>query len=130
MTLNPAIPAEVGCAEAVSKILELAGVTGIPTTGIPGTATLFEWLNTNPNFERLSEPQAGAILVSATGSGNGTVSGHTGIVGIFGYYYPNDWGIVSNDSQTGLLLELWDWKRWQQYYVKQGGLETAFFLAK
>ena len=63
-------------------------------------------------------------------TGNGTVSGHTGIVGIFGYYYPNDWGIVSNDSQTGLLLELWDWKRWQQTYVQKGGLETAFFLAE
>jgi hypothetical protein len=94
MTLNPAIPAEEGCAEAVSKILSLAGVANIPTTGIPGTATLFEWLNTNTNFERLSAPTAGAIIVSATGSGNGTVSSHTGIVGILGHYYANDWGII------------------------------------
>jgi hypothetical protein len=36
-TLNNSVPAEVGCAEAVSFILQKSG---IPLTGIAGTATL------------------------------------------------------------------------------------------
>lgn len=129
-TLNPAIPADVGCAEAVSWILQQSGIKGIPTLGISGTATLYQWLSTNPNFTRVTGPQEGAIIISPTGYGNGSIPGHTGIVGVFGKVYAKDWGIVSNDSQTGLLLELWNLARWQKYYGQFGGLPVAFFLAK
>jgi len=43
--------------------------------------------------------------------------------------YPGDFGIVSNDSNTGLLLELWDLARWRKFYGVQGGLPVAFFRA-
>lgn len=129
-TLNPAIPQDVGCAEAVSFILQKAGVADIPKLGISGTATLYQWLLKNPHFTRIEGPQAGAIIVSPTGYGNGTIPGHTGIVGALGKVYPNDWGIVSNDSQTGLLLEYWNMARWKKYYAQFGGLPVAFFLAK
>lgn len=129
-TLNNNIPAEVGCAEAVSFILKKAGVVGVPETGIPGTASLYEWLASNPSFMRIYAPLPGAIVVSATGTGNGTISGHTGVFGILGKMYKDDYGIVSNDSNTGLLLELWNWKNWQKYYQQQGGLTTGIFLAK
>lgn len=130
VTLNNAVPAEVGCAEAVSFILQKSDITGIPAQGIASTFNLMEWLLENPNFNVLQEPQEGAILVSATGTGNGTVEGHTGVFGAFGKVFDNEWGIVSNDSNSGLLLELWNWKNWQKYYVQKGGLRTLIFLAK
>jgi hypothetical protein len=128
-TLDNNIPAETGCAEAVSFILEKSGVGGLPLTGIPGTATLYEWLSSNPHFERVYAPEAGAVIISPTGYGNNTVSGHTGFLGKYGKLYGGDYGIVSNDSNTGLLLELWDLTRWQKYYGQQGGLPVAFFRA-
>ena len=127
-TLNNNIPADVGCAEAVSFILQKSGFQ-MPTGGIPGTATLLQWLKSNPKFVQIKTPEPGALLVSATGTGNGTIDGHTGFFGKYGKMYPNDYGIVSNDSNTGLLLELWDWSRWQKYYVQQGQLETCIFRA-
>ena len=48
-TLDNSGPAEVWCAEAVSFILQKSGVAGLPLTGIPGTATLYEWLLQNPS---------------------------------------------------------------------------------
>ncbi len=128
-TLNNAIPAEEGCAEAVSFILQKSGVAGLPNTGIAGTASLYQWLLSNPAFKRVYEPEPGAIIISPTGYGNGSISGHTGFLGKYGKMYHNDWGIVSNDSNTGLLLELWDLSRWEKYYGQQGGLPVAFFRA-
>lgn len=128
MTLNNAVPAEVGCAEAVSAVLSLAGVS-VPAEGIAGTASLYEWLVTNPHFEKIDEFEQGAIIVSPTGFGNGTIEGHTGIVGGFGVQFPNDWGICSNDSASGKFLETWSGQRWESYYQKAGGLPIYLFRA-
>lgn len=126
LTLNDAIPAEVGCAEAVSKILALAGVS-VPTDGIAGTASLYEWLVTNTSFVKIDVPEQGAILISPTGMGNGSVEGHTGIIGAFGVMFPGDWGICSNDSATGKWLETWSYERWKSYYEVVGNLPLYFF---
>ena len=128
-TLNNSVPVDVGCAEAVSFILQKSGVAGLPFTGIAGTASLYEWLLSNPHFKRVYAPEPGALIISPSGYGYGPISGHTGFVGKYGKMYPGDFGIVSNDSNTGLLLELWDVKRWQKYYGLQGGLPVAFFRA-
>lgn len=129
VTLNNNIPAEFGCAEAVSFLLKQSGIVGLPATGISGTATLYQWFLANPKFTRLQSPQEGCIIVSPTGYGNNTVSGHTGIVGALGKVFPGDYGIVSNDSQTGLLLELWNLTHWRKFYQQVGDLPVAFFLA-
>ena len=55
-TLNNNVPAETGCAEAVSFILQKSGVAGLPLTGIAGTATLYEWLSNNSHFKRVFTP--------------------------------------------------------------------------
>lgn len=128
LTLNNTVPAEVGCAEAVSKILSLANIS-VPPTGIAGTASLYEWLVTNPAFEKITNPEQGAIIVSPTGMGNGTIEGHTGIIGSFGVQFPNDWGICSNDSATGKFLETWSYERWIAYYEQSGGLPIYLFRA-
>ena len=128
LTLNDNVPAEEGCAEAVSKVLSLAGISD-GAGGIPGTATLYAWLSASPLFERIDAPQEGAIIISPTGMGNGTVEGHTGIIGVFGKQYPGDWGICSNDSASGLFLERWSYKRWLAYYHGTGGLPVVIFKA-
>lgn len=127
ITLNENIPHDVGCAEAVSYVLKNAGITGIPSTGIAGTASLYEFLNTNKQFKRLLGPEKGAIIISPTGYGNNTVEGHVGVLGGLSVMYWGDYGICSNNSDTGLFLELWNLKRWRQYYGVQGGLPVAFF---
>lgn len=130
LTLNPSVPPEVGCAEAVSTLLQRAGISGIPAKGFASTLMLYQWLSKDPQFEAINQPEAGAILVSPTGMGNGTVRGHTGIVGAYNAMYVNDYGVCSNDSQTGLFLELWQLSKWQKYYNGVGGLPLYYFRAK
>ena len=127
-TLDATVLPEVGCAEAASFILQKAGID-VPTAGIASTAKLYQWLKSNPRFTRIYAPEPGAIIISPTGYGNGSVAGHVGFLGCKGHVYPGDWGIVSNDSQTGLLLELWNLTSWQKYYGSVGGLPVAYFRA-
>lgn len=129
LTLNNAVPAEVGCAEAVSKVLSLAGIP-VPPGGIPGTYALYEWLDTNPLFEKIDAPEQGAIIISPTGMGNGSIEGHVAICGAYGQMYPIDWGLMSNDSASGKFLETWSWERWKAYYGTLGGLPLYIFRAK
>lgn len=130
VTLNPQVPNDVGCAEAVSYILKNAGIEGIPAEGFPGTIGLWAFLSANPLFICTNFPEAGAILVSVTDTGNGKVEGHTGIVGMFGLQFPEDYGIISNNSDTGLVLETWSWSAWQKNYSELGQLQTGLFVAK
>ncbi len=129
MTLNDTVPPEVGCAEAVSTVLQRAGVAGIPATGIASTLNLYTWLKNNTKFEEIDKPEPGAVVISPTGTGNGKVRGHTGIVGAFSAMYSGDYGICSNDSNTGLFLELWSVSKWQTYYESYGGLPMYYFRA-
>lgn len=130
-TLDHLIPHEVGCAEALSAVLKLAGVWNLPSTGIPGTASLLAWLEANTTqFEAITEPEAGCIIISPTGQGNNRIPGHTGILGIRGVQVPSDFGIMSNDSNTGLFLEQWTLAKWKQYYQDYGGLPIKFFRLK
>lgn len=126
MTLDSSVAAEVGCAEAISAILALIGVSDGPQ-GIPGTAALDAWLHGDSRFEKISLPEAGAIVVSPTGQGNGSIEGHTGIFGEFGVAFPEDWGIMSNDSASGFFLETWNLRSWNAYYVAQGGLPLNIY---
>lgn len=128
MTLDPSVPARVGCAECVSAILRLAGIA-VPQRGIAGTSALLVYCLAHPeHFTEIHTPEQGALLISASGSGNGNLSnGHTGFFGAFGVAVPNDWGICSNDSQTGLFLELWTWAKWQVYYQQYGGMRPRIF---
>lgn len=126
-TLNPQIPPDVSCAEAVSFLLKELGIEDGPT-GIAGTAALLSWVESQPSlFKEVFEPEESALLISATGTGNGRVEGHTGFYGAFGLQYFLDWGIVSNNSQTGLLGEQWSWKEWTKNYTQAGGIPPRIF---
>lgn len=109
---------ELGCAESVSFVLMKAGVKGLPSAGITGTYTLNEWLK--KNLKAVKEPLPGDIIMSATGTGNGSIkNGHVGIVGKH--------SIMSNNYKTFK----WDWHLkmdwWNEYYGKKGGFPVLFY---
>lgn len=127
ITLDPTVPADVGCAEAVSYVMDLAGINDGPK-GIAGTAALDAWLASSKLFTKVLAPQVGAIVVAPTGEGNGTVEGHTGIVAKYNLQYPNDWGILSNNSNNGKFMEQWSLSRFMAYYHVQGGLPVNYYV--
>jgi hypothetical protein len=129
LTLDDNVPPEIGCAECWSKIYSLSGGK-LPVKGIAGTSELTAWFTASPLFEQITTPEVGATIISATGTGNGTVRGHVGILGIYGKMYPNDFGILSNNSTTGTLGEAWSFKDWNNHYTIGGGLQTKFFRLK
>lgn len=129
ITLNNAVPAEVGCAESVSYVLKNAGII-VPAEGIASTVALDAWLASNPTFEKKVSPEEGAVGIAVTGTGNGLVEGHAAIVGGFGVQFPGDFGFMSNNSDSGLFLELWKWESFNLYYGQVGQLTINFYTAK
>lgn len=130
-TLNPQIPPDVSCAEAVSFLLKELGIED-GVQGIAGTNALLTWVVAQPHlFQEIYAPEESALLISATGTGNGLVEGHTGFFGGLGTQYPHDWGIVSNNSQTGLLGEQWSWntkpQSWTANYTQLGAITPRLF---
>ena len=120
LTLNPLVDQRLGCAQALSYVLKQVKWTSIPKHGIDGTAGLLQWFNGHIElFKEVSEPQIGTIILNVTGTGNGKVRGHVGIVG------KNS--IMSNNSQSGLWDTHWDLETWKAYYEKFGGMKTHYF---
>ena len=115
LTLDPTVPNEVGCAEAVSYILQKAGITGIPQRGFDGTPDLYAWLSTNSQFKVVTTPQAGDVVISPTIGAN---HGHTGICLIH--------GIGSNDSSNGRFAENYSYDTWVTSF-RNRGLSTYYF---
>lgn len=115
LTLDPSVAFEVGCAEAVSKVLQLAGVQGIPQRGYAGTDDLFQWLKVNKNFVQTAQPQWGGIVVSPTIGSN---HGHCGII--------LKRGIASNDSSNGKFNENYSVDSWVNVFENKG-LATYYF---
>lgn len=121
ITLDDTVPAELGCAEAVSYVLLKAGFTGLPAAGIAGTAALYAWLQSN--FTQVQTPLPGDVIISPTGySSKGSAHGHVGIVAKF--------GVLSNDSDTGLFLEKYTLDTWKQYFGTIEGFPTFYFRPK
>lgn len=118
ITLDPSVPPDVGCAEAVSYVLKLAGVRGFPTTGIAGTSVLYSWLKANAT--EVKTPVAGNIIISPTGmSSINSPHGHVGIVANF--------GVLSNDSDSGLFMEKYTLETWAQYFGEVEGFPVIYF---
>lgn len=116
--LHGSVDAEVGCAMTISNIFLKAGVHFQST---PSTAQMYANLQADTlHFKRVNCPQAGDVIISPTGHGNGLIEGH---VGIYAFY-----GVMANSSATGLLQQ--DWKfleDWIARYAGLGKLPVAFY---
>lgn len=120
LTLNENVPWMVGCMEAVSRILRDFGVAGVPLKGIEGTLQGLEFLKNSKQFQEIYSYTHGAVIISATTTGNGKVRGHVGVCG--------DQAIMSNNSETGNWDTQWNITRWLAYYQCYGAIPTRYFL--
>jgi len=119
--LDKSVPKDVNCANALSHVLILAGVKGLPVKGIAGTAALYEWLKKSKDFVEVQTPGTGDIICYPTGYGKPTIS--NGHIFIKGKYQ-----LMSNNSKSGL----WDnhWKSLAEadaYYTQKGGIPRFCF---
>jgi hypothetical protein len=109
---------DLGCAESVSWVLKKA--IGFPL--ITGTWSLLEYLKKDNRFEQITESETGCIIISATGTGNGKIRGHVGIVG--------ENKIMSSDSLDGIWKENYTSLTWKERYGQQGGMPIYLFRLK
>lgn len=119
LTLNNEVPEDLGCAEAVSYILQNCGAKNFPILGFAGTADLLLWLQNSPQFVEIFIYEPGAIIISATGTGTGIIHGHCGVLG-------NN-GAMSNNSANGLWQEKWTVEKWNAYFQDYGKMKTRIF---
>ena len=81
-------PDELACVESVCRILQRAGVD-VPLH--VSTIKFNRWLRASNQFKGTLDAKPGNIIISVTGTGNGSIIGHTGI------FYDED-VIMSNNS--------------------------------
>lgn len=114
---------ELGCAETVNNVLKEC--MGYVAGGGPSTAKMLEALVVNENFKEVTKLQAraGDIVLSATGTGNGTIAhGHVGFLGDNGIIY-------SNNSYTDQLDDHITAQQWKEYFAQKGGFPVRYFRA-
>lgn len=112
-------PDELACAETVSELINK--VITFPI--ITGTWTLWDKLRTDTRFEKISEAELGAIIISPTGTGNGSIVGHTGICGVGDK-------IMSNSSATGKFEQNFTQQSWRDRYKQKGGFPIYYYRLK
>lgn len=107
-------PQDLACAESVSYLLRRCGYS-VPL--LVSTIDLNNWLN--KNFKLTTEWKAGNIIMSPTGSGNGSIVGHVGIC--------DENTIWSNDSATGLWLDKYTLQGWIRRWRTLGGMPLYYY---
>lgn len=107
------------CAETVSTLINSLN-PNFPR--VTGTWSLWDLLKVHA--DQVQVPQAGDIILSVTGTGNGAIrNGHCGVVGEHEI-------IMSNDSLTGLFKENYTLDSWNNYYGVKGGFPVLFYRLK
>lgn len=107
----------VGCAESVTEILKKVRHN---TPIIMGTWTLMDYLDNNKGYKRVFIPMPGNIILSPTGTGNGSIRGHVGIVG-------RNSSIMSANSANGLWMSNYTIETWEKRYKDKGGIPTKYY---
>lgn len=120
VTPDDLIPDSVSCAITVSTLLNYLDPT-FPK--VAGTWTLWDILAHRTDYERVTVPSPETIIISPTGTGNGTMPGHTGII-------LADNVIASNDSASGKFLKNYTLDTWSARYVDKGGFKIYMYKKK
>ncbi len=114
---NDVAPDLLGCAESVTNIIQDV-LPDFPI--ITGTWTLWDKLENDERFKRVTIPMPGDIIISPTGTvKDAPFPGHVGIFGRDGY-------IMSNNSYTGLWEESHSLEGWNLRY-KDAGYQVLFY---
>lgn len=108
-----------GCAQTVNSIVEAA--IGSSIGGGASTYLMYQCLIAQTTrFTLVQTPVPGDIVISPSGySTKGVPNGHVGIVGRF--------GILSNNSQNGLLQEDYTLDTWQDFFAVLDGFPVYYF---
>lgn len=110
-------PDEVACVANVTTIIRKIFPDFQYQTYTP---TFLSQIQKDWRFRLTTEFKKGTIIISVTNTGNGSIMGHTGICGEGGK-------ILSNDSDTGLMLYRYDNLSWIERYSRQGKLKLYLF---
>jgi len=120
VTPDDLIPDMVACAITVSTLINKTDPT-FPK--VAGTWTLWDILSHRSDYERVTTPTPETIVISPTGTGNGSIPGHVGI------YLAGD-VIASNDSQSGKFIKNYTLDTWKARYVTKGGFPVYYYKKK
>lgn len=115
LTLNPSVPRELGCVQAVSFVLSRAGFN-VPEKGIDGVNALIDWLLDN-GFQESTGPVPGAVITAHRSRATDPAFAHAGICG--------ETHIMSNTSYTdptkgltsGLFQANYTYSGWNNYFT-------------
>lgn len=120
---NDVAPDELACVESLNEVYKKAFGTIIWTgTAYTSTSALFNLISTDSRFDRITAPLFGDIILTPTGTGNGTRRGHCGVVG-------KQW-IMSNDSRTGTWEANYTIESWLKFFAVGGGMPVYYFRVK
>lgn len=114
---------ELGCAQTVNNVLK--NCLGYIAGGGASTKAMLDALVINKNFLEVtsSQARAGDIIISATGTGNGTIDhGHVAFLGENGVIY-------GNNSLTGVMDDHLTSTIWKNYFFLKGGFTVRYFRA-
>ena len=119
--IPPGDDRELGCAISVTALLREKCEIQIPET--TSTYNLLASLLALPAlFKEVAVPLPGDIIIAATGTQPSTSplsNGHTGVVAKY--------GILSNNSYTGLWSEVYTLRSWHNHYDIIGQFRTRYF---
>lgn len=118
LTLNNAVPEEVGCVEALSFILKSLQYP-VPPQGLEGINALIAWLLAN-GFVESPNYVLGCLITAHKPSLEDATYAHCGIV--------LKYGIASNTSANGLWQENYSSiSNWLKYFGNAGSV-TRYFI--
>jgi hypothetical protein len=120
VTPDDLIPDAVACAITLTTLINKSDKT-FPK--VAGTWTLWDILEHNPKYERVTVPSPGTIVISPTGTGNGSINGHAGL-------FMEDMTIASNDSNSGKFIKNYTLDTWHRRYVGHGGFKIFMYKQK
>lgn len=113
-------PDEYACVESLEGVYHLCKGTFIGgSKQLLSTLELITMLRVHPDFKEVGTPTPGCVIVSATGTGNGKIRGHCGVVG--------KTNIMNNNSRTGLWEANYTVEQWKDRFERYGGMKTRFF---
>jgi len=117
VTPDDMVPDTVACAISLTTLINQTDKT-FPK--VAGTWTLWDILEHRSDYQRVTVPTPGCIVVSPTGTGNGSIPGHAGII-------MADNTIASNDSATGKFIKNYTLDTWRARYVDKGGYKIFMY---
>jgi hypothetical protein len=116
VTPDDLVPDAVACAITVTTLLSKVDAT-FPR--VAGTWTLYDILKHRKDYERVTVPSPGTIIISPTGLGAPGTNGHVGV-------FLRDGMIASNDSKTGKFVVNHTLDSWHRYYSEK--LQYPIFM--